>query len=197
MLQLRTVNMRPRLLAALLVVLGTAGGFVAGRLTAHRKVELRVEAAPERPERDLSPKGEARTVLVVRTVPGVPVEPPAAVRGLGEHLATTATQLPALPEGGAFHAATFARLDGPRLQLRTVEWLDGPSGRVGLGPARTVEAPLRLVLPEPPRWSAALLVPVGEGRPRPGALVAWTPRRLVLGVGHVQGHSFGIIGGRW
>ena len=52
------------------VLLAAAGGYALGSLTARRKVQLVVEAPPPRPERDLSPRGEVRTVLVVRTEPG-------------------------------------------------------------------------------------------------------------------------------
>lgn len=183
--------------AALACALCGALGFLAGRWSAPVP-ELEVGKARPRPEVDLSPAGERRTVLAPRIIPGTPQAPPAAVsEAFGRQVATTSTQVPVLPSGGLFQSATFARLDGRALELRTVEWLETPRGRPPLGEARTVAAPLRLVLPPPPKWAAALLVPVGEGRQNPGGLVLWTPGAFVLGAGHVQGQSFVVTGGRW
>lgn len=172
-------------------------GFLVGRWSAPVPV-LEVGKAHPRPEVDLSPAGERRTVLAPRIVRGTPQAPPTAVpKAFGHLVATTSTQVPVIPEGGLFQAATFARLDGRALELRTVEWLETPQGRTTLGEARTVATPVRLVLPPPPSWGAAVLVPVGQGRPRPGGLVLWTPGPFVLGTGHLEGQSFVIAGGRW
>lgn len=183
--------------AGLACALAGALGFLAGRWSAPVPV-LEVGKARPRPEVDLSPAGERRTVVAPRIIPGTPQAPPAPVpEAFGRQVATTSTQVPPLPAGGLFQSATFARLDGRAVEFRTVEWLETPQGRATLGEARTVAAPVRLVLPPPPKWGAALLVPVGEGRQNPGGLVLWTPGPFLLGTGHVQGHSFVIAGGRW
>ncbi len=189
--------LRPWIRAVLACAFCAAAGFIAGRWSAPVPV-LEVGKARPRPEVDLSPAGERRTVIAPKIVNGTPQAPPAAVpKAFGHQVATTSTRVPALPEGGLFQSATFARLDGRAVELRTVEWLETPQGRATLGDARTVAAPVRLVLPPPPKWGAALLVPVGEGRQQPGGLVLWTPGPFVLGTGYVQGHSFVIAGGRW
>lgn len=171
-------------------------GVLLGRWSARERFE--VGTARPRPELDLSPEGERRTVIAPRIVPGTPQAPPGPIPGaLGRQVATTSTQVPPLPDGGLFQTSTFARLDGRALELRTVEWVETPQGRATLGDSRTVVAPVRLLLPPPPRWGAAVLVPVGDGRPQPGGMIQWTPGPFLLGAGHVEGHSFVLAGGRW
>lgn len=183
--------------AALACAVCLALGILLGRWTAQAPV-LEVGRALPRQEMDLSPARERRTVLAPRIVPGTPQAPPGPVpKALGQQVATTSTQVPPLPAGGLFQSATFARLEGRAVELRTVEWMETPEGRATLGEARTVAAPVRLLLPPPPRWGAAVLVPVGVGRPRLGGLIQWTPGPVILGAGHVEGHSFVMAGWRW
>lgn len=157
-------------------------------------------AAPK-PEQDLSPKGKARTVVAPAVVQGAPKPPPVpAPADFGQHLATTTTELPELPTGGTFHAATFATLEGTNLRLRTLEWLDTPEGRAPLGATQTTERITTLALPQappPPRWGASLLLAPQQGRPAYGGLLqrSWGP--ITGTVGHVAGVTFAGVGGRW
>lgn len=188
-----------------LVVLGLclaclAGGFLAGRWTVPASKPLTVGAVKPLPERDLSPKGEVRTVIVTKIVPGPPEAPPASAEGIGQHLSTTATTLPALATGGTFRSALFGQVEGPRLTLRTVQWLDTPAGRVSLGDTATRETVATFPTPKArpaPRWTIAALPAVKDGRLIVGGLVEHTRGTLVIGAGYVDNRAFGILGARW
>lgn len=185
-------------LRLLLIVGAVCGalGFVAGRWSL-RGQSIRV-AVKARAEKDLSPSGEHRTVIAPRIRPGRPTPPPVRPpEAFGEHISTTRTELPALPEGSAIHTATYADLDGRTLELRNVQWIDTPEGRATIGETETTAQPFRLKLPPPPSWGVSALVPLGEGRPKPGLHVQWTPGPLIIGAGHVGGVTFAEIGGRW
>ena len=178
--------------ASLVIALGLlAGGFVLGRWSARKAPApvLVVGSGRNLPERPLGPPEAPRAVVAPAVHQGRPTPPPAAVPGaFGQQLSETATGLPALPEGGTFHAAAFGHLEGPRLTLRLVEWLDTPAGRVQLAEATTTEAPVTLALPAPPeapRWAASALVGLVEGRPRPGVLVQHTRGPIVLTAGAI------------
>lgn len=152
------------------------------------------------PERDSSPKGEVRTVIVTKIVPGPPEAPPAPTEGLGQHLSTTDTSIPVLGQGGTFHTALFGTVADQRLTLRTVEWLDTPTGRVSLGEATTRENVTSFPMPKArpvPRWTIAALPAVKDGRLVVGGLVEHTRGPLVIGAGYVDNHAFGILGARW
>ncbi|MDP1832640.1 MAG: hypothetical protein Q8K67_11320 [Geothrix sp.] len=177
-----------------------ACGFIAGRWSVPPAKPLTIGAKQALPERDLSPKGEVRTVIVTRIVPGTPEAPPAHPEGIGQHLSTTATALPALAGPGTFHSAIFGQVEGPRLTLRTLQWLDTPAGRVSLGDASTRETvtsfPMPRARPEP-RWTVAALPAVQDGRLIVGAMVEHTRGPLVIGVGYLDNRAFGIVGARW
>ncbi|HEU4951718.1 MAG TPA: hypothetical protein VFT46_07185 [Holophagaceae bacterium] len=183
--------------------LALAGAFLAGRWSIPRgkPVPLVVGPAAPLPERNLSPAPEVRTVIVTRTVPGRPTPPPVPVPAdLGQQLQTTTTGLPTMPQGAVLHDALFGQVEGSRLTLRSVEWADGPAGRVPLGPAETVMATTTLQLPAapaPPRWGLAALPYLDRGRIRSGALLEryWGP--VSLGGGYMNGQTFGLVGVRW
>ncbi|MBS1765989.1 MAG: hypothetical protein JST05_01105 [Acidobacteria bacterium] len=185
------------------LALALAGAFLAGRWSIPRGKPLPLVVGPSAPlhERDLSPAPEVRTVIVTRTVPGKPLPPPVPAQAdLGQHLQTTSTALPALPQGATLHDALFGQVDGNRLTLRSVEWADGPQGRVPLGPADTVTANVTLHLPAPsapPHWGVSALVGLEDGRRvYGGELEAWKgPFGAQLGtIGSV---TFAGIGVRW
>lgn len=183
-------------------VLALCGAFVAGRWSTPRgkPIPLVIAAAP-RPEVNLSPAPEVRTVIVTRTVPGKPLAPPEPVPAdLGQQLQTTSTTLPALPQGAVLHDALFSQVEGNRLTLRGVEWADSPSGRVSLGGASTVTATTTLTIPAPPgppRWGVAALPYFDGAHIRAGAILENYRGPLTLGGGYINGQSFGIVGVRW
>ena len=191
---------RGPLLAALLALSSLAGGFLLGRWTVPPAKSLTVGAVRPLIERDISPKGEVRTIIVTRIIPGPPEAPPALAEGLGQHLSTTDTSIPVLGQGGTFHTALFGTVAGQRLTLRTVEWLDSPTGRVNLGEASTRETVTQFPLPKSrpvPRWTIAALPTVKDGRILVGGLVEHTRGPVVLGVGYLDRQAFGILGARW
>lgn len=194
--------MTPRglIVSAGICMAALAGGFLLGRWTVPPAKPLIVGTAAPLPEKDLSPKGEVRTVIVTKILPGPPSPLPVPLDGLGKPLSVTDTQLPVLGQGGVFHAALFGQLDGQRLTLRTVEWLDTPAGRVSLGEATTRETVTTFALPESrplPRWTLAALPAVKDGRIIVGGLVEHTRGPMVLGVGYLDRQVFGIVGARW
>lgn len=159
---------------------------------------LIVGTAKPLPEQNLSPVGQVRTVIVTKVIPGPPAAPPVPVPAdLGVQLSTTTTALPALPQGTTFDVATFAKLDGSRLQLRQVEWARAPDGSpVSLGQAQTVESVQTLNLPPippVPHWSALLLATSRDGRFRPGGQVQHTWGPVELAVGYLDDRAF--VGG--
>lgn len=195
---------RGPVLAGLLTLASLAGGFLLGRWTVPPAKPLTIGAAAPLPERDISPKGEVRTVIVTKIVPGPPQAPPGAPaslpEGLGQHLSTSDTSIPVLGQGGTFHTALFGTVVDQRLTLRTVEWMDTPAGRVSLGEAATRENVATFALPSPrplPRWTVAALPAVKDGRLVVGGLVEHTRGPLVLGAGYLDRRAFGIVGARW
>ena len=194
--------MTPRglIVSAGLCLAALAGGFLLGRWTVPPAQPLTVGAVQPLPERDLSPRSEVRTVIVTRIVPGPPEATPAHPADLGQHLSTTDTTLPALATGGTFHSALFGQVEGPRLTLRTVEWLDTPAGRVSLGDATTRETVATFPMPKArpvPRWTVAALPAIKDGRLIVGGLVEHTRGPLVIGAGILDRRAFGILGARW
>ncbi len=191
----------PQKAAALALAL--LGAFVAGRWSIPRgkPVPLVVGPAKALPEVNLSPAPEVRTVIVTRTVPGKPLAPPAAVpSSLGQHLQTTTTALPSLPQGAVLHDALFGQVEGSRLTLRSVEWADSPSGRVNLGDASTVTATATLTLPAPPappRWGLTALVGLRDGRTVYGGAVSAWRGPVGLQAGTIGGVTFAGVGVRW
>lgn len=184
--------------APLVVVLalGFVGGFFVGGLSrkpAASTVQIR---SGNTVERDLSPKGEVGTVkatAISQAPQKVPVPVPPE---LGTQLQTTVGVLPALEAGARFHVATFGQVEGNRLQLRPVAWVEGPQGvRVPFEGA-TTETPIELPIQTTtaPRWSVSLVL-VGTGeRVEPGAMVQHdrggfrftggaTRRSVLVGVG--------------
>lgn len=184
-------------------VLALGGAFVAGRWSIPRgkPIPLVVGPAAALPERNLSPTPEVRTVIVTRTVPGKPAAPPVPVPGdLGQHLQTTSTTLPAIPQGAVLHDALFGQVDGSRLTLRSVEWADSPAGRVNLGEASTVTATTTLSLPAPPappRWGVAALVGLRDGRTVYGAEVEAWKGPVGLSAGSIGGVAYAGFHVRW
>ena len=195
--------------SAILALAAFAGGFLMGRWGGRKASGpvLVVGGARNLPERTLGPVEAPRAVIAPAVKPGRPAPPPAPVPGaFGQQLSETATQLPAAPEGGTFHAAAFGKLEGPRLTLRLVEWMDTPSGRVELGPATTTEAPVTFAMPAPaplPRWAASALVAPIDGHAAPGILVQHTRGPLVISGGLFwsvptsRGLPFLGAGARW
>lgn len=195
---------RRGLIVAVLCLGCLFGGFLAGRWTVPAPKVITIGAKTPLPERDLSPAGETRTILVTKIVPGPPVPLPAPVEAqapqLGQHLSTTDTTLPALALGGTFHSALFGQMEGPRLTLRTIQWLDTPGGRVSLGEAATREAVTQFSLPESrpiPRWTVAFAPGLRDGKANAGGLAQYARGPIVAGAGYVNGGPFGIIGARW
>jgi hypothetical protein len=181
-----------------------AGGFLLGRWILPPPKPLTIGAVTPLPERDISPKGEVRTIIVTKIVPGPPETPPAPAEGLGnglgQHLSTTDTSIPVLGQGGTFHTALFGTVADHRLTLRTVEWLDTPAGRVSLGESTTRESVTTFALPDArplPRWTVAALPTVKDGRLVLGGLVEHTRGPLVIGAGYLDRRAFGIVGARW
>lgn len=185
------------------LALALMGAFVAGRwsIPRNKPIPLVIAPASPKPELNLSPAPEVRTVIVTRTVSGKPAPPPAAVPAdLGQQLQTTSTTLPAIPQGAVLHDALYGRVDGSRITLRSVEWADTPGGRMDLGEAATVTATTTLSLPAPPappRWGISALPYLDQGRIRTGALVEHWNGPLTLGGGYINGQSFGVLGVRW
>lgn len=183
--------------------LALAGAFLAGRWSIPRgkPVPLIVGPAMPLPERNLSPAPEVRTVIVTRTVPGRPAPPPVPVPAdLGQHLQTTTTALPALPGGAVLHDALFGQVEGARLTLRTVEWTDGPSGRIPLGKAETVTAATSFQLPAAPalpRWGLTALPYVEHGKIRSGLMIQRNWKVITLGGGYFNGQTFLSVGTQW
>lgn len=188
---------------ALAILAAFAGGFLAGRwsIPMGKPVQIAIGPSKALPERNLSPKGEVRTVIVTRTVPGAPAAPPVPVPAdLGQHLQTTDVTLPMLTQGAVLHDALFGQFEGSNLVLRNVHWLDTPTGRVDLPDSTTVTARTTFTLPPAPalpRWTVAALPAVKNGRMILGGLVEHQRGPLVLGVGHLDRQTFGIIGARW
>ncbi|OIQ68069.1 hypothetical protein GALL_503460 [mine drainage metagenome] len=184
-------------LLALVAALG--GGFIAGRWSIPHGKPIPLIVGPSRalPEHDLSPAGQVRTVIVTRIVPGKPAAPPAPVPPeLGQHLETTDTTL----SGGILHDALFGRVEGQRLTLRNVQWLDTPTGPGTLGDTRTITAPVSLLLPAPPappRWGALALAGLQNGRPVYGAALEYWRGPVGLQVGTVGNVVFAGAGVRW
>lgn len=177
-----------------------AGGFLLGRWTLPPPKPLTIGTVTPLPERDISPKGEVRTIIVTKIVPGPPEAPPAPAEGLGQHLSTTDTSIPALGQGGTFHTALFGTVADHRLTLRTVEWLDAPAGRVSLGESTTRETVTTFAMPDArplPRWTVAALPTVKDGHLVVGGLVEHTRGPLVIGAGYLDHQAFGILGARW
>jgi hypothetical protein len=188
-----------RLIAALGLVCGLLG-FSLGRWSCRSAPMLTEGSVTPLPERDLSPKGEARTVVMAAVKPGRPAPPPTPVpEDAGTQLSTTSTTLPALPEGGVFHASTFAHMEGAHLQLRTVEWLDTAHGRVSLGPAETIEAPLPLQVRGAPElyWSASILIIPHVDRLTYGASVQYARGPMVASLIYAEGRGMIGVGARW
>lgn len=186
---------------ALLVALGT--GFIGGRWSIPRgkPIPLVVGASKALPERDLSPKGEVRTVIVTKIIQGPPAPPPVPVPAeLGTQLETTDTHLPSLPQGGLLHSSLFGKVDDGRLVLRNVQWMDGPAGRISLPDSQTTVNPTTFHLPAPPappRWAVVPLLGRQDGRLVYGAMgQAWKgPGGLTVGqIGNV---TFCGAGLRW
>ena len=188
---------------ALGAVLTLGGAFVAGRWSIPRgkPIPLIIGPAAAQPERNLSPAPEVRTVIVTRTVPGKPLPPPVpAPADLGQQLQTTTTALPPLPQGAVLHDALFGQVKGNRLTLRSVEWADGPGGRVPLGQAETVTATTTLSLPAPPappRWSVTALVGLRDGRAVFGGAVQEWKGPMGIQAGSIGGVTFAGVGVRW
>ncbi|WP_257303383.1 hypothetical protein [Geothrix campi] len=179
-------------------------GFLAGRWTLPAAAPLTIGATTPKPERDLSPAGAPRTIIVTRIIPGPPAALPEPAQPqaeqLGHHLSTTETALPALATGGTFHSALFGQVEGPRLTLRTVEWLDTPAGRVPLGEASTRETVTQFPLPASrplPRWTVAIAPGLRDGKANLGGLAQYARGPVVAGAGYVNGGPFGIVGVRW
>lgn len=127
---------------------------------------------------------------------------PAQVASAPSHLREffSHPRVPALPEGAVLHDALFGQVEGSRLTLRSVEWADGPSGRVALGPAEATTATTILqlpTLPAPSRWGLAALPYPEHGRIRSGAMVehSWGP--VFAGRGYINWQTFGVVGLRW
>ncbi|HEU4951523.1 MAG TPA: hypothetical protein VFT46_06210 [Holophagaceae bacterium] len=183
--------------------LALAGAFLAGRWSIPRgkPVQLVVGPAAPLPERNLSPVPEVRTVIVTRTVPGLPAPPPVPVPAdLGQQLQTTTTALPVLPGGAVLHDALFGQVEGSRLTLRSVEWADSPAGRVPLDSAETVTATTTLKLPASPaspRWGLAALPYLDRGRIRSGVLVEHYQGPLTVGGGYLNRQLVGLVGFNW
>jgi hypothetical protein len=98
------------------------------------------------------------------------------------------------------HDTLFGQLEGSRLTLRSVEWADGPTGRVPLGPAETVTATTTLSLPAPPappRWGVAALVGLRDGRTVYGAAVEGWRGPVGVQAGSIGGVTFAGVGVRW
>lgn len=188
-------------LLALLAALG--GGFIAGRWSIPRAkpIPLAVGSTRALPERDLSPAGQVRTVIITRTVPGPPAPPPVAPPPeLGQHLQTTDTGLGPLPMGGTLHDALYGRVEGQRLVLRNVQWMDTPGGPATIGDTRTTTAAATFDLPAPPappRWSAVALAGLQDGRPVYGGAVGYWRGPLGLQAGAVGNVLFVGGGARW
>lgn len=192
-------------LIALVAALG--GGFVAGRWSIPRTAPPALVVAPPRalPERDLSPAGQVRTVIVTRTVPATPATqaaaPPAAVPAdLGQHLQTTDTGLGPLPMGGTLHDALYGHVDGQRLVLRNVQWLDTPAGPASLGDTRTTTVAATFDLPAPPappRWGAMALAGLQDGRLVYGGALTYWHGPVGLQAGAVGNVVFAGGGLRW
>lgn len=188
-------------LLALVAALG--GGFVAGRGSIPRAKPIPLAVGPARalPERDLSPAGQVRTVIVTRTVPGAPAPPPApAPPELGQHLQTTDTSLGPLPMGGTLHDALYGRVEGQRLVLRNVQWMDTPAGPATLVGTRTATAAATFDLPappEPPRWSAVALAGLQDGRPVYGGALGYWRGPMGLQAGSIGNVVFAGGGVRW
>ena len=185
------------------VAVALFGAFVGGRWSVPREAPVPLVIAPPRPlpERDLSPAAAPRTVLVPRTTPGRPCAPPAAVPAdLGQHLQTTSLSLPAIPAGAVVHDALYGAISGDRLTLRDVAWADSPSGPVKLGQAETVTHSVSLQmpgLPRAPRWGIDALPYLQDGRIKTGVLAEAYRGPVTMGLGYVNGQTFGVVGARW
>lgn len=188
-------------LLALVVALG--GGFITGRWSIPRTTPPTLTVGPSRalPERDLSPAGQVRTVIVTRTVPGPPLAPPAAVPPeLGQHLQTTDTTLGPLQQGAVLHDALFGQVEGQRLTLRNVQWMDTPAGPGAIGMTRTTTATATLTLPAPsapPRWGAVALTGLQERRVVYGAAVSYWRGPVGIEAGSIGNVVFAGGGVRW
>ena len=188
-------------LIALVVALG--GGFIAGRWSIPRgkPIPLVVGSAEPLPERNLSPEGQVRTVIITRTVPGPPAAPPVAMPpDLGQHLQTTDTTLPALAQGAVLHDALFGKINGSNLVLRNVQWMNTPTGPASIGDTRTVTATTTLTLPAPPappHWSAVALAGLQDGRVVYGGAVGYWRGPVGIQAGTIGNVAFVGGGFRW
>lgn len=179
--------MRPAAVAVGALALFLAG-FAVGRIQPHQPALLEVSSGP-RPEVDLSPAKEPKTILAPAIKPGKPEKPPVSDPGrlviFGEQVSTTTATLPATDAGARFHLATFAKMEANRLSLRPVAWLESPQGARLPFEASTTEAPVSFSLQTAaaPRWSASLVVLATRERIEPGAMIQHDrgPVRFTLG----------------
>ena len=166
------------------LALGFVGGFFAGTWARKPSPSLiQIKAGPQ-PERDLSPKGEVGTVKASRIVQAAQHAPVKVPPDLGVQLQTTVAVLPALEAGARFQVATFGRMDGDRLALRPVAWLEGVQGGRIPFEVVTTEAPTTLSLQGVrPRWSASLLAVATRAPVEPCAMVQrdWGRMRITAG----------------
>lgn len=180
------------------LALGFVGGFFAGTWTRKPAPSLvRIEAGPKL-ERDLSPIGEVGTVKASRVTPGPQRAPVAVPRDLGVQLQTTTAILPALEAGARFNLATFGQVEGERLSLRPVAWLEGVQGVRIPFEVETTEAAVSLPLgASRGRWSASLLVMASRDRLEPCALVQRDWGRVRITAGAAPSGVLAGVGWTW
>lgn len=180
------------------LALGFVGGFFAGMWVRKPAPSVvRIEAGPKL-ERDLSPKGEVGTVKASRVTPGPQRVPVAVPRDLGVQLQTTTAILPALEAGARFQLATFGQVEGERLSLRPVAWLEGVQGGRIPFEVSTTKAPISLPLGGArARWSASLLVVASHDRLEPCALVQRDWGRVRITAGALPSGVLAGVGWTW
>lgn len=199
-----------QLRAALLGLL-VGAGIVGGMLLMRRPdtpapVPIHIGYTQPQPERDLSPKGAPRSVLVARVQPGTPasppVQPPPDVAPAAKGPASTLT-IPVECAGSHFtlHASLYPQVLGERrVGFRSVLWGEGAAGvPLTFGDAIQVDAKDAVVdlppPPAPPAWRVGPLLYMEGAHPRWGAAVSYNrpgSRVGVLGVAMQDRVSIGI-----